>query len=123
RNPRVSSAQKRAIRARIKYYKAVMNWTKTFGGGKTEGTLQHEVAHQVLFNLGLHAPQRNAESLVNPRWFAEGIASLFEPISDGKAANWGQMNKDRLDEFRQLVEYKKLFPVKEFVETLQPFLR
>jgi hypothetical protein len=123
RNPRVPSGQKRAIRAQIKYYKAVMNWTKTFGGGVTEGTLQHEVAHQVLFNLGLHAQQRNAESLVNPRWFAEGIAQLFEPISDGKAANWGQMNKDRLDQFRALYEAKKLIPLKEFIESIKPFQR
>lgn len=123
RNPRVPSGQKKAIRARIKQLKAIMNWTRTFGGGVTEGTLQHEVAHQVLHNLGFHAPQRNAKVRVNPRWFAEGIASLFEPISDGKAANWGQMNKERLDQFRQLHEAKQLAPLKEFIETEKWFQR
>ncbi len=123
RNPQVPSGQKKAIRRRIKALKAFMNFTNTFGDEKTEATLQHEVSHQVLYNLGFHAPQRNAESRVNPRWFVEGIASLFEPISDGRASNWGQMNAERLQEFRAVAEADQLAPLKEFIESDKWYLR
>lgn len=58
--------------------------------------IQHEAAHQVFFNIGVHV--RGAD---NPVWLTEGMACLFEvpqsEISRGKV----QINQMRLGDFRE----------------------
>ncbi len=58
--------------------------------------IQHEVAHQVLFNLGVHS--REAE---NPGWLVEGLACQFEVPQRAHHAGLGAVNETRLAEFRQ----------------------
>ncbi|UCE58361.1 MAG: DUF1570 domain-containing protein [Phycisphaerales bacterium] len=57
--------------------------------------LQHEVAHQVFFNFGLHV--RGAD---NPQWLLEGLACQFE-VSQGEEPRFpGNLNHLRLADLR-----------------------
>lgn len=112
RQPGVSAADKRQISQEIKTARARANRSSTVGGDVSESIVQHEVAHQVLWNIGFHNP---SSFFANPRWFAEGTAMMFEPISDGSSANFGAVNSQRLKEYQQLEKAGKLFPLKEFL--------
>ncbi len=57
--------------------------------------LQHEAAHQMLFNIGVHV--RGAE---NPRWFVEGLACQFEVPQGGAGAGLKRVNHMRLADLR-----------------------
>lgn len=113
-------SQRKSIEQNIKKARYTINATKSFGGGVTEETLQHEVAHQVLWNIGFHNPK---EFIANPRWFAEGMAQLFEPVTDSKSGNMGVVNKTRCDVYHQLVQANRLFPLREFISTPRAFQR
>lgn len=56
--------------------------------------VQHEVAHQVFFNLGLH--NRSA-----PSWVIEGLAMLLETAPGSEGAGLGAVNQYRLLSFRE----------------------
>lgn len=58
-------------------------------------TIQHEAAHQVLFNFGVH--KRNAR---NPVWLVEGLACQFEIPQTGKSGGTRQINQMRLGDLR-----------------------
>lgn len=58
-------------------------------------TVQHEVAHQVLFNAGVHVLGAQ-----NPGWVVEGIATLFETPPSRSGAGVGATNQMRLGDFR-----------------------
>ncbi len=116
----VPSEQKRAIRAQILKLRAAQNGMNTFGGDLTEEVLQHEVAHQVLFAIGFHNNQA-ALQFANPRWFAEGLAQLFEPIDDGSGSGFGRVNKEKAAAFHQLVAQNRLYPIDGFVSDIRYF--
>jgi hypothetical protein len=62
-------------------------------------TIVHEATHQIAFNCGLH--QRYSDC---PTWFSEGIAMYFETPDLSSSRGWrsiGQINKLRLDQFRE----------------------
>jgi hypothetical protein len=59
--------------------------------------IQHEAAHQVLFNSGVHV--RMAE---NPLWFVEGLACVFETPPTQSGAGLGVTNSMRLCDFRSV---------------------
>ncbi|HKQ49487.1 MAG TPA: DUF1570 domain-containing protein [Phycisphaerae bacterium] len=104
--------ERRQINQEIKNARSHANWSTTIGGDVSESIVQHEVAHQVLWNIGFHNPK---VFIANPRWFAEGTAMMFEPISTGTSANFGALNSDRLKEYQALEQAKGLVPVKEFI--------
>jgi hypothetical protein len=58
--------------------------------------VQHEVAHQVFYNAGLHV--RGAD---NPPWLVEGLACLFETPPGRLGAGLGAVNNYRLVNFRE----------------------
>ncbi|MCB9851495.1 MAG: DUF1570 domain-containing protein [Phycisphaerales bacterium] len=116
----VSSDQKKAIRRQILALRASQNGMNTFGGDLTEEVLQHEVAHQVLFHIGFHNRQA-ALQFANPRWFAEGVAQLFEPIDEGGGSGFGKVNKTKAAEFHNLVKQNALYPVDGFVSDINYF--
>ena len=110
----LSAEERKRLSAEIKQARAVLTRMNGLGGDMSEQTIQHEVAHQVLWNIGFH----NAKQFqANPRWLAEGMAQLFEPVSTGKAANIGLVNQTRLRAFQRLVQAGKLVPLREFVAT------
>ena len=63
-----------------------------------ETVIQHETAHQVLFNVGVHV--RGAS---NPRWLVEGLACLFESPPSARGTGIGRVNQLRLQDFRAMV--------------------
>ena len=116
----VPSEQKKQIREQIRRLRSITNFISTDGGEVTETTLQHEVSHQVLFNIGFHNGKAALQG-ANPRWFAEGMAQLFEPISTGTASNFGLVNKETAGHFRQVVAAKAMYPIDGFVSDIRFF--
>jgi len=57
--------------------------------------VQHEMAHQVLYNIGVHTVGAQ-----NPGWLLEGLACLFETPPTRSGAGFGAMNQMRLRDFR-----------------------
>lgn len=119
----LSRDERRTLQFELKKARWIVNRTNSFGGGVTEETLQHEVTHQVLYNIQFHNTKNMENGTLNPRWFVEGTAQMFEPISDGKAANFGMLNKTAHDGFRALVERHHLIPLKDFVTDPRYLLR
>jgi hypothetical protein len=109
-----SAGERQRIGKEIAAARRTTTATDATGGDLSEAIVQHEVAPQVLWNIGFHNPRKFE---CNPRWLAEGTAMMFETISKGKSANIGAVNKMRLDEFRELVKQKKLIPLREFIST------
>lgn len=60
--------------------------------------IQHETAHQVAFNFGLHA--RRAD---NPKWFVEGMACLLESPPSQAGGGFGILNQYRLEDLRAAI--------------------
>lgn len=60
--------------------------------------VQHEVAHQVLYNNGVHV-----RGAINPRWLVEGLACMFETPPGPGGGGLGAVNQDRLRDFREIV--------------------
>lgn len=60
--------------------------------------VQHEAAHQILFNAGVHVIGG-----MNPMWLAEGLACLFETPPSKRGAGVGALNQWRLYDFRNAV--------------------
>lgn len=123
RRGKMNPNQRRQHDFKMREARWILNRTDGIGGGQTEETLQHEVAHQVLFNVGFHSKVNPKNGLINPRWFAEGTAQIFEPLSDGKAANFGQLNKGRLQEYQSLELNGQLVPLRDFVVDIRYFRR
>lgn len=116
----VSSAQKKAIRRQIRALRAQQNNWNSFGGDLTEEVLQHEVAHQVLFFVGFHNHKAMLQG-ANPRWLAEGVAQLFEPIDEGGGSGFGKVNKAKAAEFHALEKQNSIFPWEVFVSDIRCF--
>lgn len=60
--------------------------------------VQHEVAHQVLYNTGAHV-----RGAMNPRWLVEGLACIFETPPTSMGSGLGAINQARLKDFRRMV--------------------
>jgi hypothetical protein len=78
----------RTVQARMDNYGEQINRT----------VVQHETAHQVFFNAGVHV--RGAE---NPLWLVEGLAMLFETPLSGRGSGIGAVNQLRLRDLREAV--------------------
>ncbi len=63
-----------------------------------ETVIQHETAHQTLFNAGLHARYAS-----NPKWLIEGLACLFETPPGPPGSGFSVLNAARLEDFRSAV--------------------
>ncbi|MCP4591004.1 MAG: DUF1570 domain-containing protein [bacterium] len=57
--------------------------------------VQHEVAHHVLFDCGIHVKGAPA-----PDWLVEGLACVFETPPSAKGSGMGVTNQMRLADFR-----------------------
>lgn len=61
--------------------------------------VQHETAHQVLFNAGVHKAGPGS-----PPWLVEGLAMLFETPPTGNGSGIGALNDLRLRDFRSVLD-------------------
>lgn len=60
--------------------------------------VQHEAAHHVLFNIGVHA-----RGQWNPPWLAEGLATQFEVLQGSAAGGKLAVNHVRLADLREAI--------------------
>ncbi len=60
--------------------------------------VQHETAHQVLYNIGVHV-----RGGANPRWLVEGLACIFETPPGADGGGLAAINQARLKDFRMAV--------------------
>ncbi|UCG17464.1 MAG: DUF1570 domain-containing protein [Phycisphaerales bacterium] len=58
--------------------------------------IQHEVTHQVFYNIGVHTVGAQ-----NPGWLVEGLACLFETPPNPSGASFAAINQMRLRDFRE----------------------
>jgi hypothetical protein len=114
----ISPVERKRLAEEIKRARAILTQANGLGEDVGEVVIQHEVAHQVLYNIGFHNQKR---VLANPHWLVEGMAQLFEPGSTDKAANMGLVNQHRLQAFRQLARTGKLVPLRDFISTSSYF--
>ena len=118
REPGLSGSARKQIQAEIKNAQAEANNAGRQGGDLSEGIVQHEVSHQVLWNVGYH---NKKHFFTNPRWLAEGTAQMFETLADGGGANFGAVNTDRLGHYMSLEKSGELIPLKSFISTHKHF--
>ncbi len=60
--------------------------------------IQHEAAHQILFNLGIHAWGAD-----NPTWLVEGLATQFETSQTNPDGKLRRTNQRRLADLRHTI--------------------
>lgn len=60
--------------------------------------VQHEAAHHILYNNGLHA-----RFAANPKWLIEGLACMFETPPGSGGSGLSAINQARLKDFRDAV--------------------
>lgn len=114
RSPGITAARRRQLQAEMKDAQAQITSAGRQGGDLSEGIVQHEVSHQVLWNVGYH---NKLQFYCNPRWLAEGTAQMFETLADGGGANIGAVNTARLNHFRELERTGGLIPLRSFIST------
>jgi hypothetical protein len=86
-----------------------LNKIDAFQQDQNRSVVQHELAHQLLFNFRIHVPGAD-----NPQWFVEGLATQFEPPPGKMGAGLGVTNQRRLHGLRE--KFKEGVPdVREFV--------
>lgn len=112
--PGLTAARRKQLQAEMKNAQAQINFVGREGGDLSEGTVQHEVSHQVLWNVGYH---HKDQFWANPRWLAEGTAQMFETLADGGGANFGAVNTERLRQYRDFEKNGQLFPLRSFIST------
>ena len=69
---------------------------KRYQQTNNRSVVQHEVAHQLLYNLQVHRSGAR-----NPQWFVEGSATLFEPPPGKSGAGFNVINQRRLGDIRE----------------------
>ncbi|UCD30056.1 MAG: DUF1570 domain-containing protein [Planctomycetota bacterium] len=90
---------------------------KVYSEHINQTVIQHETAHQVLFNAGIHI--RGAE---NPIWLVEGLACLFETPPSATGTGFAVINQQRLKDFRSAVagsSSKHSLKSNDFLEALR----
>lgn len=80
--------------------------------------IQHETAHQVLFNAGVHQRQG-----YNPMWAVEGLAMMFETPPSSLGTGLHAVNYARLQDFRALVAGHEADNVEDMKLTGEDFRR
>src|SRR5207247_2529427 len=75
---------------------ATLNQAKRYQEKNNKSVVQHEVAHQLLHNFQVHR-----RDVMNPVWFVEGLATLFEPPPGATGAGYNVVNQYRLWRLRE----------------------
>ena len=88
----LGSDERRTVRRRLQ---RARNQREQYVTQINQLVIQHEVAHQVLYNIGVHTVGAQ-----NPTWLAEGLACLFETPPGRSGAGFAAVNQARLRDFR-----------------------
>ncbi len=92
-----------------------LNQVDQYQQEQNRSVVQHEVAHQLLFNFHAHEPKVD-----NPQWFVEGMATLFEPPPGKSGAGFNVINQGRLGEIRDLLVNVSPDELKAFIGNPAP---
>ncbi len=91
-----------------------LNYLESMYDAQNRSVVQHEVTHQLMFNFQVHASPGP-----NPQWFAEGLATQFEPPPGKMGSGIAVINQRRLQDFREA--YEKSGPdLRQFVAKHTP---
>lgn len=90
----------------------ILNRIDAYQEKNNKSTVQHEVAHQLLHNFHVHG-----KGVQNPRWFVEGMATLFEPPPGPTGAGYNVVNQERLGSLRQADKQNAVLGLEELVKT------
>ena len=99
-----------AKQAKLREANWYINRIAIFQQEQNRSVVQHEVAHQLLFNLQFHKADVD-----NPQWFVEGMATLFEPPPGKSGAGFNVINQSRLGEIRDALVVMKTDDLKNFI--------
>jgi hypothetical protein len=83
-----------------------------------QSVVQHEAAHQLLFNFGI---LRRAAH--NPLWLAEGLACLFETPPGSSGSGPAAVNRMRLRDYRRASESGRLVALPVFLSSNSKFIK
>lgn len=83
-------------RAKSREAQWYLNKIDAFQQDQNRSVVQHELAHQLLFNFRVHVAGAD-----NPQWFVEGLATQFEPPPGKLGAGFGVTNQRRLHTLRE----------------------
>ncbi|RIK67460.1 MAG: hypothetical protein DCC65_06425 [Planctomycetota bacterium] len=87
-------------KAKVREAQWYTNRSKVYREEQNRSVVQHEVAHQLLYNFRVH----NFESSwANPQWLVEGLATLFEVPPGKHGAGAGVINQRRLGDIRESI--------------------
>ncbi len=78
-------------KAKVREAQWVLNRIEVYQETNNRSVVQHEVAHQLLFNFQVHTIEGS-----NPQWFVEGLATQFEPPPGKMGAGFSVTNQRRL---------------------------
>jgi hypothetical protein len=93
------------------------NTAKARGRDHNQEVVQHEIAHQLLWNLGVHKA-----GAANPGWLVEGLATLFETPPASGGAGLAVVNPDMLGRLREAAREGRLIPLARLVPTPRMFI-
>ncbi len=91
-------AAERELKRMDRELKSLDRRRDAYGDRVNRTVVQHETAHQVLFNVGLHV-----RGTAQPRWLVEGLACLFETPPGPLGTGLGVVNEYRLRDLREAV--------------------
>ncbi len=83
-------------RAKVREAQWYLNKIEAYQQDQNRSVVQHELAHQLLFNFRVHVP-----GVDNPQWFVEGLATQFEPPPGKMGAGFNVINQRRLHTLRE----------------------
>ncbi|MHC4798303.1 MAG: DUF1570 domain-containing protein, partial [Planctomycetota bacterium] len=108
---------KKEIAAAQRTLKHLEKKYKAYAEHINQTVIQHETAHQVLFNAGIHV-----RGAANPIWVVEGLACLFETPPGNTGAGFATINHQRLKDFRSAIAgltEKKTIKSEDLVEAVK----
>lgn len=77
----------------------VENYARNSAQHRNRMIVQHEMAHQLLYNFQVHR-----RGVRHPKWLIEGLATLFEPPPTSRGAGFNIINQGRLADMRDFLE-------------------
>lgn len=85
-------------KAKIREAQWYSNRSLVYQEEQNRSVVQHEVAHQLLYNFRVHNWDAG---WANPQWLVEGMATLFETPPGKRGAGFNVINQQRLGEIRE----------------------
>lgn len=110
RQEAAATKDRNAKKAKLREADWYVNRIAIYQQEQNRSVVQHEVAHQLLFNLKFHTLEGD-----NPQWFVEGMATLFEPPPGKTGAGFNVINQYRLGEIRDVLRVMETDQLKAFI--------